>query len=299
MTEQIEPNSSLIEEKESKTGILLKKSKSFWVSGWKEKYFVLTGGSLYYYEKVSSGAARGVIQLQTCKIVTETNEKRKYVIGLQNNSKLVFIAAKTESEYNDWLSALTINLNFPPSPPPEKFSKPKEKMSSTLLDTATNIQAVRKLIKEHVSEDTFIVMNSLKSFVSQYDSPDQAEHLEMIALMVGSKVALLYKEKKVSKDYFMTLINPLHKLCDKLIDSYEIPFTFNCLELVKSLNKFSEMLEKMLKPHLNEKTLKALVELLHYFAKEDLLSDFFTKKKWKEAAELGTTLRRLWDSGQV
>jgi len=32
---------------------------------------------------------------------------------------------------------------------------------------------------------------------------------------------------------------------------------------------------------------------------EDLLEDFFTKRKWKECEVIATTLRIMWDNGKI
>ncbi len=40
-------------------------------------------------------------------------------------------------------------------------------------------------------------------------------------------------------------------------------------------------------------------ELFDYISNEDMLVDFFAKKKWQECADVGITLRRLWDSGDL
>jgi hypothetical protein len=154
----------------------------------------------------------------------------------------------------------------------------KGKVTSQLVDIATNIEAVRRIIKEYVSDDTFVVMAAMKSFVTQYDSAEQAEALEIIALQIGAKVALLYKDKKVSKDYFLAVLSPLHILCDKLIDGYEIPFAFSAPDVIASFNEVQGVLDKMLKPHLPDKTMKQLNEVFGYLADEELLNDFFTKK---------------------
>lgn len=73
-------------------------------------------------------------------------------------------------------------------------------------------------------------------------------------------------------------IEPLHNVCDKLIDGYEIPFAFNATEVVKAINDLSAVFDQLLRPHLPEKAMKDLAALLGYLGNEELLEDFFTKK---------------------
>jgi len=283
----------------NKQGILYKKSKSFWKSGWREKHFVLNGSSLYYYEKSTTEAAQGVIQLQNTKLLTETNDKRKFVIGLQHSEKLILLAAKNEVEYDEWLKALQAGSLLPPTPPPFRTPKKKAKVTSQLVDAVTNLPQVRKMLKDMLPEDTFTVMNSIKSFIAKVDFPEQADALELMALQLGAKVATLYKDKKVTREYLIPTIEPLHLVCDKLIDGYEIPFAFNASEVVAAINDLAVVLDKLLKPHLSDKAMKDFAALMGYLANEELLEDFFTKKKWKETQEVCMMLRGMWENGMV
>lgn len=124
--------------------------------------------------------------------MTDTTEKRKFVIGLQQAEKTTFLAAKNESEYDEWLKALQASILLPPTPPPSRSTKPKKKVTSQLLDTATNLPQVRKMIKDLVPQDTFTIMTgtsdfesgvtllALKRFITIVDSAEQAEALEII-----------------------------------------------------------------------------------------------------------------------
>ncbi len=126
-----------------------------------------------------------MIQLHNMKLNTDTNDKRKFVIGLQQNEKIVFLAAKNETEYDEWLKALQAGLLLPPTPPPNRSVKPKKtKVTAQLVDTATSLPQVRKMIKDLVPDDTFNVMAALKRFISQADSQEQAEALEIIGTQV-------------------------------------------------------------------------------------------------------------------
>ena len=222
------------------------------------------------------------------------------MISLVASEKAYLLACKTEDDYQGWLSALTVNMGLPACPPPEKNGKMKKnKMTNQLVDTAANFGASRKIMKEFVTEDTVAIVNAMKSFITEYDCEEKANQLETLVFQIGGKVGLLYKEKKVSRDYFLSCIEPLHKCCDKVIDGYEIPFSFSAEELIQSLQEVYAILEKLLKPHLNSKTMKSLLDIFLYFQDEELLNDFFEKRKWKECATVGETLRHLWDHGMV
>jgi len=284
-----------------KQGTLFKKSKSFWKSGWREKHFVLSGSSLYYYEKSTTEASQGVIQLSKTKILGDiNNEKRKYVFGLQTGEKIVLLAAKNETEFEDWTKTIQSSFNLPATPPPDRGNKHKKaKVTSQLIEAATNLSAVRKMIKEFVPSNTFVIMAAVKRFISHADSPNQAEALEIMVLQLAAKVALLYKDKKITREYLVPIIQPLHNVCDKLIDGYEIPFAFSVSDVIIAIKELQIVMDQLLKPLLPEKAMKDLSALLEYLANEELLNDFFTKKKWKETKEVCVTLRNLWEDGLV
>jgi len=197
------------------------------------------------------------------------------------------------------LKALQAGILLPPTPPPSRTAEKKTKITSQLVDAVTNIPQVRKMLKDMVPDDTFLVLNAIKSFISKVDFPEQADALELMALQLGAKVATLYKDQKVTRDYLIPTIEPLHTVCDKLIDGYEIPFAFNASEVVVAINELTAVLDMLLKPHLSDKAMKDFAALMGYLANEELLDDFFTKKKWKETQEVCETLRSLWENGMV
>jgi len=47
--------------------------------------------------------------------------------------------------------------------------------------------------------------------------------------------------------------------------------------------------------NLNDKTLASIEEIFQFWEKEDVLEDFFTKKKWKECGKVGSLLRKMWE----
>jgi hypothetical protein len=202
------------------------------------------------------------------------------VIALVCPDKTFFLAAKTQADFDEWLDAINHSIKLAPTPPPEKsLSKKKGNKVSNLVDTATNFGASRKMIKELITPETTTILSAIKSFVSQYDSEETAEQLETIAIQLGVKVAILYKEKKVTKAYFMAAVEPLHKLSGLVIDGYEIPFSFSAEEVKLAFENVANVFEKMLKPHFNDKTLASMNELISYLSNENLLNDFFAKVK--------------------
>jgi len=108
------------------------------------------------------------------------------------------------------------------------------------------------------------------------------------------------EKKKILKSELVTdMKEPVHKLCDIIIDGYEIPFAFNAKSLQDGLTTVHTQMQKLLSPHFTSSRIQQLDELFILFKNEDLEYDFFSKKKWTETKEVGTVLRELWDANII
>lgn len=148
-------------------------------------------------------------------------------------------------------------------------------------------------------ESSLTILDTILSFVTAYlQSQDKANKLEKKLLTFAIRVNILVDLKKASWKDLLTLKQPLHKLCDKVIDAFEIPFSFNARELIDIIEEIQKALLKHLKA-LPEKSLKKMNDLFATFTNEEMLEDFFKKKKWKETGEVANLLRRMWEDGYV
>jgi len=82
-----------------------------------------------------------------------------------------------------------------------------------------------------------------------------------------------------------------------LIDGYEIPFSFSSADVIDEIREVQKCLEQIFRPFLPEKTINKMRATFDFFCNEELLEEFFEKRKWKECELLGLTLRRMWDEG--
>jgi len=286
----------------TRTGVLLKKEKGIIRSSWKERFFILYGGSLFWYITEADLTPKGILHLYGSQLLDNTRHlvKRKYAWCIHTSSgEHVFLAAKEEKGRDDWFNDIKQALTKSPSIPPDKESIKKAKSSVTnrLIETALNLGPGAKIIKDYLTDDAFVIMEAVRNFLDVYAGPEKAAKVEKQVLSLGVKVALMYRDKTITKDYFVSLAEPVRKLVDKLIDGYEIPFTFSLPDVIESINNVRQLLEKVLKPFLQEKAINKMNSLFEFFSNEEMLGDFYTKRKWKECEQLGVTLRRMWDAG--
>jgi hypothetical protein len=58
-----------------------------------------------------------------------------------------------------------------------------------------------------------------------------------------------------------------------------------------------DVLQQIIRPYVHEQTVLKMAALFEFVCNQDLLADFYTKRKWKECEQMGTVLRKLWDAG--
>jgi len=245
-----------------------------------------------------------VFHLRNVKVV-ETNEKtykRKHAFAIiSNDDKSEFVFSCTdETEKIQWVEAINANSHKSPSPPPDKEFIKKTKsaamyMSGRLIDTMTDMGAGGKIMKEYITEDVFMIIQSLKNFVFQREGPEKADKLEKQSISTAVKMALVYKENHVTKEYFEEIKIPIRVLVSAVIDGYELPFSFATEEIIDALRGVQKYIEQTFRPFLPEKTMNKLREIFDYFCTNSIIEDFFEKRKWKECEVVAITLRKIWD----
>jgi len=289
-----------------KQGNLFKREKGIIRTTWKERFVILFEGSLFYYQANTDLTPRGVVHLMNCKIeeAQEKKTKRKFCMQLQNGKEELIFACSDELDLKNWLISITDNLNRPPSPPPSKeFKITKGKSSSVyvtakIAETITSMGVGGKIIREILSDDAVVIIDSLKNFLAQKLGAEKASALEKQAIGIAVKIALLHKDKRINTADLLAVTVPIRLLVSKVIDGYEIPFTFSAAEAAADMRQVQAAFEKIMKPVLTDKTIQKFRGMFDVFADEELIEDFFEKKKWRECEIIATRLRDLWDNGR-
>lgn len=284
-----------------KEGVLGKREKGIIKMSWKDKFVILLDGSLFYYQTHTDLTPKGVYHLLNCQVLDapEKKIKKKFAFCLHTPQEGdIYFSAVSEAQKQDWMDAIQKGLMKSPSPPPDKdFSKKTKStsvyMSGRLIDSITNMGASGKILRDFLSEDTETILQALKTFFTEYYGSEKANRLEKQSISLATKISLLYKEKQVSKEYFQSTQVPLRVLISKIIDGFEIPFAFNVHEAIDALRAVQKALEQVIRPFLHEKSMAKMTGIFDVLCDEDMLADFFKKRKYKECEILGVTLRKL------
>jgi len=291
--------------KSARQGILLKREKGIIRSTWKDRFVVLFQGSLFYYQAATDLTPRGVVHVLNAKVeeVPEKKFKRKFCFSVRAGKEELVFACSDDADMRKWIASVMDSITIPASAPPSKEFKTRGKsdaifMTGKIADMIVSMGVGGKIVREFLSDDAVVIIDSLKNFLTLKLGAEKANKMEKQAVSLSVKMALLYKDKKLNNQDVSALSIPIRLLVSKAIDGFEIPFSFNAIEVVEGIRDVQKAIEKVMKPVLAEKSMQKFDELFNDFANEDLIDDFFEKKKWRECEVVATTLRELWDNGQ-
>jgi len=212
----------------------------------------------------------------------------------------LFLAAADDKKKREWINALHENIGKEPVTPPERFIKGKKRMTGQrMVKAALVTPAGIKILKEFVGEDTLSILDAVKKFVQKYDTQEKGIELEKQIFKIGLQATLLYRNKKLSIEIFPDIVISIHNLCSKLIDGYEIPFTFEPTGIINAFRELERLLNNILKPHLPEKEIQKNVVLFDYLCGDEILREFFMKNKHQETRTVCLKLRKMWDAKLV
>jgi len=287
-----------------KQGVLVKREKGIIRSTWKDRFVILFEGSLFWYQAASDLTPRGVVHLTNGKVeeVPEKKFKRKFCLSIQSGKEELVFSTTDDAEMKIWIAAIMESLSKPPSAPPSKEFKTKGRTNAVFLtgkiaDMIVSMGVGGKVAREFLSDEAVVIIDSLKNFLTLKFGAEKANKMEKQAVSLSIKMALLYKDKKLNQQDIAAATAAIRLLVSKTIDGYEIAFTFSATEISDAIRDVQRALETIMRPVLAEKSMGKLSQLFDSFASEDLIEDFFEKKKWRECEIVATTLRELWDNG--
>eukprot|EP01098_Paradermamoeba_levis_P010343 TRINITY_DN4343_c0_g1_i1.p1 TRINITY_DN4343_c0_g1~~TRINITY_DN4343_c0_g1_i1.p1 ORF type:complete len:315 (-),score=105.97 TRINITY_DN4343_c0_g1_i1:116-991(-) len=281
-------------------GELELKKKSMGRQVWKEYYFILLGGSLFYYKK-SENKPEGDFHLKGAKIEDKVEDSsRPTSFSIKNGDGVLILAAGSPEEKETWIKALKANLDKPKTSAPERKQTKKSlayRAKNSISSKVATSGAGRAVIREIVPEAVLTVLDCVKRFVEKVDSAEKATQLEKDIVRIGTKVILLFKEKKIAAKEFLALEKPLRNVCSMIIDGHEISFSFDENKLADAFADLRGLIEKLLKNHLSPKNLDKIKAIFDY-TKPEILLKFFNDEN-KELPVVAGLLREAWDKKRI
>jgi len=189
---------------------------------WNNRYFILSGSSLYYYENQADPIAKGLIQLRECTLeeIPEKEIKKSFCFILKTETQHFCFQAESETEYQEWVQVFRENLHSEPAPPPDR---PKTKgfvfrAQQQMVEKAAITKVGKNLLKEYLPDDTWFLLESLKRMVSNSVSVEKAREIEHRILQIAIKTTLLYHGNHLTEENLLTCKIPVLKMWEQFID---------------------------------------------------------------------------------
>jgi len=213
---------------------------------------------------------------------------------------MLILGAENEEEKEQWVKAITANLGKEKVKAPERKQTKKSlayRAKNSISSKVATSSAGRAIIREFAPESALTVLDCVKRFIEKTESTEKAQQMEKDIMRLGTKTALLVKEKKIDPKLFRPLEKPLRSSCSMVIDGHEIPFAFDEAKMHESFMVLKEGIEKILKPHLSPKNLEKFSALFDY-TKPEVLQKFFNEDN-KELPVVADILRKAWDKKKI
>jgi len=272
---------------------------------WKTRYFLLTGGSLHYYKTEMDPNPAETINLKGFTIETVAHVKKKntfvLVSTIKENEKkkeLIF-AAKSTEELNSWLQAIQQALSKEACGAPRReLGEKKSLMFNAKKDItamAVNSTIGKKIIKESTPEQTLIVLESYKKFVSLQFGKPKAKEIEKEIYRFAAYAATLHKEKILTPHDFNHCRKPVLYIWSSYLDFCEMKWSRDIPKLSKLVSNLSESLEQLFKLHFTPTNLTRMKEVLAFFGDSQTLEAIFKEEYDQLREEVSTALRQMWE----
>lgn len=265
---------------------------------WKKRYFMFTGGSLYIYDSPTEESHSAVVHLKTSSVeeIPEKDSKRPLSFAVRNEKKDLWVAAESEESLQEWLRMLRAGIGKENDAPPER---PKAKgfmykAQKGLAEKAATSSLGRNILKEFLPDDSWFIMEALKTMITNTTSEKKAKQIEQYVIKMGVKVAYLYKGKHVTGDEMMAASrDPLLKTWDLFIKACDEKKR-NIPEFCKSVRETHAVLDNFFKPHIAPKSMAKMKEVADYFADEATMTKLFSDPRHVEdLAKVGGKLTIL------
>jgi len=253
---------------------------------WKSRYFVLTDGSLYYYESTTSETHQGVVHLKDAKVeeFSESEAKRPHSLVMRTDTQEFVVAGKSDEEKQEWLKILRECVGKDNQAPPDrpKHKSFAYKAQKNIVEKTAISKVGKNILKEYLPDDTWYILEVLKKVVADVSGPNQAKEVEKRILKTSIKTAWLYKGKHLTGDYlYNSCRDPILKMWELFIDATDEKKR-NIPELCKAIQACSNTFEGVLKPHLTTKTITKMKETMDYFANEQTLTQLVTDPRHQD-----------------
>jgi len=159
------------------------------------------------------------------------------------------------------------------------------KAQKGLAEKAATSSLGKNILKEFLPDDTWFIMEALKTMITNTTSEKKAKEIEKNVIKLAVKVAYLYKGKHLTGDDMMAATrDPLLKMWQLFIEACDekkrkLP------EFTKSVREAHAALDTLFKPHIAPKSLAKMKDVADYLADEKTMQQLLTDPRHTELLE--------------
>jgi len=289
----------------------VRKKKTLSRKNWNKRYFILRGGSLFYYNTSLDYDFKGEVRLKNCKFEDQIHGKDitntvKYVFCLTTSEFPEFwIAALTEEDKKQWVQAIAANLGKDPSPPPDREEVKKKgglvlRAKKKLAGKLANTDIGRNIVNQVMDDETVTILDLLQKFCEKDRDEKMALRLQKNIIKTVVKIGILSNEKQITEKQLLALRIPIVNVLFQIMDYYEISFSFDANELHSNLLKIQVLFENLLGPLLTKKSIDRIKEVAEYYSSVATLAKLFTDPEYIDYLQgIYRTLKRLHEDNRL
>jgi len=195
------------------------------------------------------------------------------------------------------LEQLRANKDKDPQLPPG--NKEKKSMKYSFETNVASTILGKKIIKESLPTEAWQVLEALCKFIEQVKGSDTAQKFKKCFLKVGTKVGILHHNKLLSDEVVFTHRQMILKLGTIVVDFYQMPSVFDCQVIVKHIEEIRRGMEEKLNPLLTSRNMEKFNFAVNLLKDEELITNFFQKKKWQELDTIAKIVRANGTAARV
>jgi len=258
---------------------------------WKLRWFVLQDGSLLYFKK-QGDKLQGTVAIKGVVVDEADNSgksDRKYIFRLQfSEEKIKSFGVASADEKNRWVKQIREHSTLEPI---SSQVAPKKGAMYSIESAAAGTSLGKGLLKKVVDKEVWVLVDAFSSFLAAKKDQATAATFHEDVVKTLTKAALLYQANQLTDEHTKELLKLGLRITQITIDYYQMPSIFDPNIVLSIIAEIRAYLESVFAPRLTAKNALRLTRAISLFQDEALLTDLFTKNKWKELGEIVVILR--------
>jgi len=271
---------------------------------YKSKLFILLGGTLHSYAKPRDVTPKTSLDLCKIEFIESPNIiNLENCFAIKNDEKTLILHASGKEEFDIWNVAFKESKSKEPTKPPIRSRKKEGNGFVSKTKTALGGKVItssfgKSMVKEVLPDDAWLIIDCLKSFVAKISGDKFADTMYNQMLKFAVQVTVLCREKVLTGEKFWgSLRKPLILIFSMLIDSLELPFSFDAVALSDAVRQVELQFTVVFASYLQADHMEEVMKIINYFSPPEIWTKLYTDSKYnKEVTLLVRTLRKIWDN---